>query len=475
MYKTRSMKFYLLILISLLFMRCGIGDRSKEKEFYYFDLTQIKAKDTIRVVTDYNSINYFIYKGMEIGYQYDLLQEISKSLGVTLVLTASNDINENYKLLLDGKVDLIATNLPELTPIANGLSFTEPHCFSRQVLVQRKGRTIEYLDTLSKRTNRVIRDLVQLGGRTIYVEDGSAYNAQLLKLKEEISDSIKIIQDPDYTAEQLIGLVASGEIDYTVCDENIAVVNSFYYSNLDLKTPISQKQKISWVCRSNSKELIGYINQWLLQFRNTFSYASIYQKYFVNKRTPHIVDTKPQLIRNGKLSVFDDLIKSESKNIRWDWRLLASVIYQESRFDPEARSWAGAAGLMQLMPETANDFGVTSITSPRDNIKGGVRYLQWLQTRINPKISNEQDRIKFTLASYNVGLGHVFDAMKLAEKYGKNPKVWTDNVDYYILNKSLPEFYTDTIVKHGYCRGEETFKYVEEVLARYDNIKRVIK
>lgn len=456
-------------------MRCGIGDRSKEKEFYYFDLTQIKAKDTIRVVTDYNSINYFIYKGMEIGYQYDLLQEISKSLGVTLVLTASNDINENYKLLLDGKVDLIATNLPELTPIVNGLSFTEPHCFSRQVLVQRKGRTVEYFDTLSKRTNRVIRDLVQLGGRTIYVEDGSAYNAQLLKLKEEISDSIKIIQDPDYTAEQLIGLVASGEIDYTVCDENIAAVNSFYYSNLDLKTPISHKQKISWVCRSNSKELIGYINQWLLQFRNTFTYASIYQKYFVNKRTPHIVDTKPQLIRNGKLSVFDDLIKSESKNIRWDWRLLASVIYQESRFDPEARSWAGAAGLMQLMPETAIDFGVTSVTSPRDNIKGGVRYLQWLQTRINPKISNELDRIKFTLASYNVGLGHVFDAMKLAEKYGKNPKVWTDNVDYYILNKSLPEFYTDTIVKHGYCRGEETFKYVEEVLARYDNIKRVIK
>lgn len=469
------MKISLLILISLFLVRCGVGVPTSNKEMYDLDLAQIKQKDTIRVVTDYNSVNYFIYKGTEIGYQYELLQEITKSLGVVLKLSVSNDIEKNYQLLLDGKVDLIATNLSEMTPIVEGLSFTEPHCFSRQVLVQRKGRTVEYLDALSKRQNRVVRDLVQLGGKSVYVENGSAYNAQLLQLKRDINDSINIIQDPDYTAEQLIGLVASGEIDYTVCDENIAVVNSFYYSNLDLLTPVSQQQKISWVTRTNSKELHSYIKQWLINFKSGYQYATIYKKYFVNKRTPHIVDTKPQLIRNGKLSVFDDLIKSESKNIHWDWRLLASIVYQESRFEPEATSWAGAAGLMQLMPETAIQFGVTSITSPRDNIKGGVRYLQWLQTRINPKVSNELDRIKFTLASYNVGLGHVLDAMKLAEKYGKNPRVWTDNVDYYLLNKSLPEFYTDTIVKHGYCRGEETFKYVEEVLARYENIKRVIK
>lgn len=471
------MKLIIAFLLAILLIGCldsGMHLSRLTSEPVESDLRDFKKRGTLRVVTDYNSTNYFIYKGMEIGYQYELLQELSKTLGLKLELTVSNDIKANYDLLYKGDVDLIATNLPITNTLSPEFSFTEPHCYSRQVLVQRKGPETVYMDTITKRYNRLIRNQLDLAKKTIHVQKNSAYYLRLVGLENEIGDSIQIEQEPDYSVEQLIGLVSSGDIDLTVCDENIGVVNQNYYPNIDIETAISFQQKIAWAARSSSPEFLKSVNQWILKFRQTYAYSKIYQKYFINKRTAQIVDTKAHLLYGGQVSVFDDIIKTECKNINWDWRLLASVIYQESRFDPEAESWAGAAGLMQLMPQTATRFGVISITSPRDNLKGGVKYLQWLQTKINPKIPNESERIKFVLASYNVGLGHVLDAMKLAEKYGKNPKIWTDNVDYYMLNKSQPEYFNDTIVKFGYCRGEETYNYVVEVLDRYENYKKVL-
>ena len=472
------MRWCLILILTLWLTSCG-GDghlhiSNSSDDYIHGDLSDFKQRGTLRVITDYNSTNYFVYKGMEIGYQYELLQELTKELGVKLELIVSNDIKKNYEALQSGKADLIATNLPITNNISPGISYTEPHCFSRQVLVQRKGTPAVYLDPLTNKYNRLVRNQLDLAKKTIHVQENSAYFLRLKGLENEIGDTIDVIQEPDYSVEQLIGLVASGEIDFTVCDENIGIVNQNYYPNIDIETAISFQQKIAWATRTSSPEFLKVINKWISKFRQTYQYSKIYQKYFINKRTAQIVDTKAHLLYKGQVSVFDDIIKDESKIINWDWRLLASVVYQESHFDPEAESWAGAAGLMQLMPQTAQQFGVTSITSPRDNLKGGVKYLQWIQVRINAKIPTASERIKFVLASYNVGLGHVFDAMKLAEKYGKNPKIWTDNVDYYMLNKSQPEYYNDTIVKFGYCRGEETYKYVVEVLDRFDNYRKVL-
>lgn len=466
---------WLLYISLLLILACSdgrLGHMTQEQMEFHGDLNEFKQRGTIRVVTDYNAINYFIYKGLEIGYQYELLQTMSKDLGFKLELIISNDIQRNYDSLFDGKVDLIATNISVNNVLSADFSYTEPHSYSRQVLVQRKGSEAVYFDSLTHQYNRLVRNQLDLAKKIVHVQKNSSFYQRLVALQSEIGDTISIVEEPDYTVEQLIALVASGEIDYTVCDENFAQVNQNFYPNIDIETAISFQQKIAWVVRSNSPEFNKAINDWLLRFRHSYSYSKIYQKYFVNRRTVYVGKMESTFIVDNKVSVFDDILKEESKLLNWDWRLLASLVYQESRFDPEAESWAGAGGLMQLMPETALRFGVTSITSPRDNIKGGVRYLVWLQSKINPKISIDAERVKFVLASYNAGLGHVLDAMRLAEKYGKNPKVWTDNVDYYMLNKSLPEFYNDTIVKCGYCRGEEPYKYVIEVLERYEEFKK---
>jgi membrane-bound lytic murein transglycosylase F len=157
----------------------------------------------------------------------------------------------------------------------------------------------------------------------------------------------------------------------------------------------------------------------------------------------------------------------------WDWRLLASQVYQESRFNPKAKSWAGAVGLMQMLPETAREYGAKNLYDSYENLRAGANYLKWLLNYWKD-IEDETERVKFAMASYNCGFGHVEDAQKLAEKYDAESDVWTDQVNQYILKLSEKKFFNDEVVKYGYCRGEEPYKYVQEIFERYEHYKRLI-
>ena len=158
-----------------------------------------------------------------------------------------------------------------------------------------------------------------------------------------------------------------------------------------------------------------------------------------------------------------------------DWRLLASIIYQESQFKPNKTSWAGASGLMQLMPATAKRFGVEDLSNAHENLEAGVKYLKWLEEYWSDDIPNSAERYKFVLASYNIGPGHIVDARNLTKKYGIDPNIWFDNVETYLLKKSETKYYNDDVVKLGYAKGKETVKYVREILDRYEQYKKFIK
>jgi membrane-bound lytic murein transglycosylase F len=179
-------------------------------------------------------------------------------------------------------------------------------------------------------------------------------------------------------------------------------------------------------------------------------------------------------LSTGKISRWDDLIKKTGNEIGWDWRLLASLICQESRFDPDVESWAGAYGLMQIMPKTGEKFGLDITSSPVNNIKAGALYIESLQSIFKDKIPDENERMKFILASYNAGPGHVLDAMKLTGKNGMDPQKWDGNVAVWLLKKSEPVYYNDTVVKNGYFRGTESVNFVAEILARYEHYKNMI-
>ncbi|MCK5839030.1 MAG: transglycosylase SLT domain-containing protein, partial [Bacteroidales bacterium] len=315
---------------------------------------------------------------------------------------------------------------------------------------------------------------LDLAGKTIYVQKNSSFIERLNNLEDEIGDTIYIIEDSHRVVEQLIRQVATGEINYTISDENVALVNQKYYSGIDIATPISFPQHLAWAVGKESDSLLNEVNLWIEEFKRSAESKYIYNKYFKNPRSVKITQSEYHSVSGGKISMYDDVIKEQSVTLNWDWRLLASLVYQESGFNPDVRSWVGAFGLMQLMPGTAEKYGVDTLSSPDENIIAGVKFLKWLDNQFKELVEDDQERIKFVMASYNVGIAHVFDAMRLAEKYDKDPAKWNDNVDYYLRNKSDPKYYNDSVVYYGYARGEEPYKFVNEIIERYDHYRNVI-
>jgi len=460
------------ILLSLAIPGCRDFPKSNITKARIADLDKIRENGKLIVMTGFNSTDYFIYRGQPMGYQYELLQELAEHLEIKLDVMVSNDLDESFRLLMEGDCNLIAINLTITRERKKYVDFTEPHGQTRQVLVQRKPENWKNMgqDELGK---KMIRNQLELAGKTIYIQNGSSYSERLRNLSDEIGDTIYIVELPD-EAEQIISLVAEGAIDYTVCDENVALVNQTYFPNIDVATAISFPQYIAWAVQKGATSLKREIDSWLIEFRKTTKYAVIYNKYFRNVRSQKMVTSDYFSLSSGKISAYDQAIKKYSDQIGWDWRLMASMIYQESRFDPNAESWAGAFGLMQLMPNTARRFGIERNSPPDQHIRAGAEFIQWLNDRFKDKIPDEQERIKFILASYNIGYGHIVDAMNLAEKYGKDPKVWDKNVDEFLMLKSNPKYYMDPVVKYGYCRGIETYHFVSEVLERYTDYKNII-
>jgi membrane-bound lytic murein transglycosylase F len=431
-----------------------------------------RERGSITAITDYNSTNYFVYRGEPMGYQYELLNLLAEHLDLNLNVIVNNNLDESFDCLINGRCDLLAMNVTVTRERSHIMDFTVPHSQTRQVLIQRKPDDWKYMSDRELDLH-MVRNPLELGGKTVHVQKNSAYAARLRSLMDEIGDTI-IIVESEKVAEQLITMVAGGEISYTVSDENIAMVNQTYFDNIDIGTAISFTQNLAWAVRKGDNHLRDSINSWMKNFKSTVEYRLLYAKYFRNQRSAWMVQSDFYVLSSGRISPYDDLIRKYSEEVGWDWRLLASMIYQESNFRHDVESWAGAGGLMQLMPNTASRFGVTDVSDPEENIRAGVRYISWLDEILSDRIPEKEERIKFILASYNVGLGHVLDARALARKYDRDPDRWTDNVDYFILNKSDPEYFLDPVVRHGYARGYEPFSYVGEILSRYEHYKNII-
>ncbi|MEE9431008.1 MAG: transporter substrate-binding domain-containing protein [Melioribacteraceae bacterium] len=467
----RTKKIFIFLLLFLI-VSC---ETQKQKSIKDSSLEKIIKKGKIVALTGYNAYSYFIYKGKTMGYEYELLQRLGKQLGVKVEIKVVKSIDEMIEKLNSGEGDLIASNLTVTNNRKQLLDFTTYLNRTKQVLVQRLPQDWRKM-TLDGIDEALIRDPIDLENKTVYVRRSSVYGNRLKNLSNEIGSEIKIIEaDDSLSIEDLIKQVADGKIDYTVSDENIADLNKAYFDNIDTGTPISFTQKISWAVRKGNSELLNKLNEWITEFKKTKDFHVIYDRYYKQKRYyKYRRGSQYFLTKDGKISPYDLLIKKYAKQFGYDWRLLASIIFAESGFDPKAKSWAGAVGLMQLLPETAKSYGNFNLTDPEENIKVGVKYLSWLDKYWKQKILDNSERIKFILSSYNIGFGHVEDAQRLAEKYGANEKVWKNNVEKYLLKKSNPKFYNDEVVKNGYCNCKETIRYVNDVLQKYKEYQQFI-
>jgi membrane-bound lytic murein transglycosylase F len=255
---------------------------------------------------------------------------------------------------------------------------------------------------------------------------------------------------------------------------NLAELKEAEFKNLKVRPILGRSHSVAWAVRRNSPELMNQLNNWIEEKQNGSLFDRLYKKYFIDRRG-HLERVASEYLtsQTGKLCQFDELLKRHAVELNWDWRLLAAQTFQESRFKPDARSWAGAGGLLQLMPATARQYGVHNAFDPEDNVKGAVRFLKWLQDFWEERIPDENERLKFILASYNTGAGHVEDAQRLTAKYGGNAQSWND-VSYWLLQKSTQQYSADPVVKFGFCRGLEPVNYVDHILERFDHYKQFV-
>lgn len=437
-------------------------------------LEAVLKRGRLIAITDYNSVNYYIYRGEPMGYQYEMLKQFTDHIGVGLEIRIKDNLPASFVALETGEADILALGLTVTQERQQKFDFTAPTIITRQVLVQPMPKNWRRMATRDEIERNLLRSSLDLAGKTIHVQEGTIFKKRLETLADEIGDTINIIED-NREVEELIGAVASGEILFTVADEHIALVNSRYHNNIDVRTPISFPQRLAWALRKEKdNELLKEINGWLDEFSNSLHARLIHNKYFKGHRVARMASSDYHSLTGGRLSVYDETIREVAKLINWDWRLLASLIYQESEFKPDALSWAGAFGLMQLMPVVMEQFGIDSTASPEEQIHIGGRFINYLERQIPQTVTDSVERIKFIMGSYNAGVGHVLDARRLAEKYKRNPDVWTNNVDFFMLNKSKPSFYRDPVVYYGYARGDETYNFVNEIFERYEHYRNLI-
>jgi membrane-bound lytic murein transglycosylase F len=439
------------------------------------DIDKIKAKGTLKALINYSSTSYFIYKGIPMGFEYELLKKYTDHVGIELEVIPIKNMDSVFVDLNTGVADIVAANLTITKQRLTEVNFTLPIIITKQVLVQRKPDNWRKMRR-KELANSLLQSPLDLANKTIIVREGSSFYTRLKNLNNEIGGKINIKSvSGEITMEQLIEEVATKKINYTVADKNIALVNQWHYPNIDASLTLSLDQKIAWATRTNADSLTLSINNWLHEFQKTKKFKILYNKYFNNKALfTSRVQHKYYTLGSGQISPYDELIKKHAVKINWDWELLAALIYQESHFNNDAIGWGGSFGLMQMMPQTGARFGVDTTSSPEQNIIAGVKYIKKLNAIWEKSIADTLERIPFILASYNAGPGHVIDAKNLAKKFKKNPLAW-EEVSYYLLHKTEPKYYNDDVVKHGYCKGYIVYDYVNEIMERYQHYKTIMK
>ncbi|MCK5907354.1 MAG: transporter substrate-binding domain-containing protein [Flavobacteriales bacterium] len=471
---------YAIVIPILFLISCNSGEKkvkdthvnqtenTEEDYDYVFDLDQIKERGVLKALTVHSPSSYFLYKGKSMGFEYELLQNFADDIGVKFKVVKVNNLDDMIPMLKRGEGDIIAHGLTVTNERKENVTFTNYYNLTHQVLVQCKPHKWWQMrqDDIDK---TLVKDVTDLIGETVSIRKESAYYERVKNLIQEIGDTIFIdFIDGSYSTEEIIKMVSDGDVKHTIADNNIADINKSYYSNLDISTQVSLSQRVAWSVRKDSPNLEDAVNKWLKGIKRSGYYNIMYTKYFKNRRQfkKRMKSDYSSLKTTGRISEYDDVVKKYSKKINWDWRLVSSIVYQESRFDHGAKSWVGAGGLMQIMPGTARELGMKN-GSASENIRVGTKYLKQIYNRFD-NISDSIQRVKLTIASYNCGYGHVIDAQRLAEMNKKDKNNWDNGVGESLLKLSNSKYYNLKGIKYGYVRGQEPYNYVNEIFDRYE-------
>jgi membrane-bound lytic murein transglycosylase F len=415
------------------------------------DLPELRERGTIRFVTTNTAATYFIWRGQLLGFEYDLARRFADRFGLQLEIVVPPSQANLLSWLRQGYGDIVAAGLtPSRERELLGVRFSRPYHRVVETVVARAD------------DDRVTR-VEDLAGRTVAVRRRSSYWSTAETLRAD-GVSLRLVAAPESLAtEEIIDRVASGEYDLTIADSHILEIELALRDDIRRAVEIGEPIRHAWAVRQEDTLLLRVVDQFFRDEYRGLWFNLTHDKYFA---TPQRIRERvgERVARTGEISPYDSLIRIHADRAGFDWRLIASQAYQESRFDPDARSFAGAVGLMQIMPRTVAAYGVDDPTDPAGNIGAGVQYLAHQYSLFEDVAVSE--RIWFALASYNAGFGHVQDARRIARRRGLDPDTWFDQVETVMPLLARAEYYERA--PHGYCRCLEPVKYVRAVRERYE-------
>ena len=451
----------------------------------YRSWSEIVQSDTLRVATVHSSVGAFVYKGNLRGHEYEMAQQVCSELGLTLQMIIAPTEKAMRDSLKAGLADVAAwPNAYSVVQRDGGLSACG-YAYE-QGLVPVARQSINFADTLQDTLSLAViedsRESLVLTDQYV-LEDFDLSHYRVIPLA-----------DDTLTTEALAELVVNGQYDVTLIPTNLAQLLRTYYPDMSVgRQLVYSEDSVAWMVCKAADTLALKIDSVCSYERSMPRYATVTKRYFEQSLGKSVKIR--YLLGHGRLSVYDQLFRNYAKGIGWDWRLLAALSFVESRFDPYEVSYKGARGLMQLMPATAMRFGCPEglLTDPDTNVQAGTRLIASMKNSLRSRLSRtlqpdieqysqasaatrqaiEQDLDYFILASYNAGLGHVFDAIALADTLGYNPAVWKDNVEHCLRLKSNPTYYNMSCVSHGRFGARVTTAYVNEVMEYYKEFCKV--
>jgi len=431
---------------------CGMLSACQPVDIHEVDIAAPAPKRTVlKVGTLYGPQIYLNSDQGESGFDFEMAQRFADYLAVPLEMIPYTNRKQLFAALKENKIDIIAAGIAK-TPNRSQQFKLGPTLYKvNQVLVYREGTPEP-------------KDIGTLSGEITVMANSSSVNT-LTKLQKDYPE-LMWNQVNDKDNEELFALIANGELNYTISDSNSLLINQRFLPELRAGMIVEEKVEVVWLLPPrNSDRLMSQLLAFWHQERRAGTLEHLNEKYFGHVKRFDYVDTRA-FIRaiDNILPEYRSFFEQYSGEL--DWRKLAAASYQESHWNPSARSPTGVRGMMMLTQPTAAYVGVDDRLDAEQSIRGGAFYLKDMMDRLPDRIPEAQ-RIWFALASYNIGLGHVEDARRLTESMGMDPSAWRD------VKKVLPllqqaKYYKQT--RYGYARGSEAVHYVDSIRRYYDTL-----
>lgn len=430
------------------------------------DYAEIKHTGILRVITSYSSSTYFLHRGIQAGFEYELIKNFAKENDLALEVIIIGEEENPYDLLNSGAGDVIAASYTITAERKKVVNFTRPYNMVDQIVV------------VSDELGVQPKSISELSGIPITVRRNSSYYVKLMELKEQGFDlSINIVA-ADMDTEAVLFQVANGQYSATIADDNFFKASNKYMDGLVEGPTIAENDTIAWAIRKNAPDLQNQLNKYLYKHfrfneegvpkRSTFLNV-LRKKYFEGSDpiedyfTPDV-----EMQKFGGISPYDSLLQVVAAEFDLDWVMLTSIAAQESKFNPNSESWAGAVGIMQVLPRFS-EVSLQGLYDPETNIREGARILK--EQMEHYAYMDSVSQWKFALAAYNAGQGHLADARRLAIDHNDNPNDW-ESVSKALLRLMQRKYYQNA--RYGFCRGIETVRYVNEITNRMNTYEAIL-